>query len=65
MNHLLWGKVLERFPKLPKERECITEKTMRDAARQSYYERLLAELEKTDRTGADQLPLANNGTAIG
>lgn len=34
---------MERFPKIPKELTCRTEKMMRDEARRSYYETLVKE----------------------
>ena len=36
----LWSKVMERFPKIEKERTCITEREFRQAARLSYYKTL-------------------------
>lgn len=39
----LWQIVLTRFPKWEKERTCKMERTMRDAARESYYNRLVNE----------------------
>lgn len=44
----LWAIVMERFPKLEKERSCKMEKTMRDAARESYYKRLVKEKNGKD-----------------
>lgn len=37
--------VFARFPKLPKERTCKTEKSFRDAARESYRNRLINDLQ--------------------
>lgn len=37
----LWTKVMEKYPKLPKERTCRLEREMRNEARKCYYEKLL------------------------
>ena len=36
----LWALVMERFPKLETERRCNLERMAREAARQSYFNRL-------------------------
>lgn len=36
----IWSKVMERFPKIDKERTCNTEREFRQAARLSYYKTL-------------------------
>jgi hypothetical protein len=41
--------VRERFPKLVSEWSCATEKRMRDAARASYREKLLHELQRQEK----------------
>ena len=43
----VWAIVMERFPKLEKERTCRLEKELRDAARMSFYKRLYDELRTT------------------
>ena len=53
----LWAIVMIRFPKLEKERTCRMERTMRNAARESYYKRLLSEQQ------AKVTVLANVGEA--
>ena len=56
-DQVLWDIVMKRFPKWEKERTCKMERTMRDAARQSYYNRLVNEqrelLEKLGEAKAD------------
>ena len=42
--HIIHTLVMERFPKLPTERGCITEKRMRDAAREAYRTRLINDI---------------------
>ena len=44
--------VMQRFPKLQTERSCITEKRMREAAREAYRKRL------TDDVKAEKILLA-------
>ena len=38
-------RVYERFPKIDMERRCATEKRMREAARNSYRQTLINELQ--------------------
>ena len=38
--------VMERFPKWEKERTCRMERSMRNAARESYYKRLVNERKR-------------------
>ncbi len=40
--------VRERFPRLPSEWSCITEARMRDAARESYRQRLIDEFRRAE-----------------
>lgn len=42
--HIINTLVMARFPKLPTERGCITEKRMRDAAREAYRTRLINDI---------------------
>ena len=42
--HIINTIVMARFPKLPTERGCITEKRMRDAAREAYRTRLINDI---------------------
>ena len=42
----IWAKVMERFPKIDKERTCRTEREMRQMARESYYQTLLNERKR-------------------
>jgi hypothetical protein len=42
--HIIHSLVMARFPKLPTERGCITEKRMRDAAREAYRTRLIHDI---------------------
>jgi len=42
--HIIHLLVMARFPKLPTERGCITEKRMRDAAREAYRTRLINDI---------------------
>ena len=42
--HIIHTLVMARFPKLPTERGCITEKRMRDAAREAYRTRLIHDI---------------------
>ena len=42
--HIINTLVMTRFPKLPTERGCITEKRMRDAAREAYRTRLINDI---------------------
>ena len=42
--HIIHSLVMTRFPKLPTERGCITEKRMRDAAREAYRTRLINDI---------------------
>lgn len=39
----LWQRVMERFPKIDKERTCRMEREMRNSARESFYARLINE----------------------
>jgi len=41
--------VMERFPKIPTERTCLTEFRMRKEVRESYKQRLLNEREAAKR----------------
>lgn len=50
----LWGKVMDRFPKIEKERTCRLEMEMRQQARMSYYKRLYDELRKTEILETDR-----------
>jgi hypothetical protein len=43
---LIWQSVMERFPKLDKERNCRMEREMRNQARESYYQKLLNEANR-------------------
>ena len=43
--HIIHTLVMARFPKLPTERGCITEKRMRDAAREAYRTRLINDIK--------------------
>ena len=52
--------VMTRFPKIPKERECRTEKAFRDAARESYYQKLLH--ESTRAGGQEELSMEDFDT---
>lgn len=45
-NFEIWKLVMQRFPKIEKERTCRTEKEMRDKARQSYYNTLYERFTK-------------------
>lgn len=56
----LWQIVLIRFPKWEKEKTCRMERTMREAARESMYKRLINErqaakavLDELGKTAAD------------
>lgn len=42
--HIIHSLVMARFPKLPTEPGCITEKRMRDAAREAYRTRLINDI---------------------
>ena len=42
--HIIHTLVRARFPKLPTQRGCITEKRMRDAAREAYRTRLINDI---------------------
>ena len=42
--HIIHTLVMARFPKLPTERGCITEKRMRDSAREAYRTRLINDI---------------------
>lgn len=42
----IWALVMERFPKLEKERSCRLEREMRNKARESYYKRLYEQKAK-------------------
>jgi len=42
--HIIHTLVMARFPKLHTERGCITEKRMRDAAREAYRTRLINDI---------------------
>jgi hypothetical protein len=37
---------MTKYPKIPEERNCIIEKRLRDAARQSYYQKLLSRYQQ-------------------
>jgi hypothetical protein len=39
----LWTIVMIKYPKIPQERTCLTEKKFRELARESYYSKLLRE----------------------
>lgn len=45
-NPTLWAEVMTKYPKIPEERNCIIEKRLRDAARQSYYQKLLSRYQQ-------------------
>lgn len=47
LNPEIWAKVMERFPKLEKERTCRLEKELRDSARMSFYKRLYEQYSET------------------
>jgi hypothetical protein len=53
--------VMARFPKTKKEYECRTERVFREAARKSYYEKLL--LRRMD--GEKKLSVENADTTVG
>jgi hypothetical protein len=42
----IWEAVMEKYPKWPKEKTCLTEKRMRDEARMCYKKKLINELER-------------------
>ena len=50
MEHQIWALVMQKYPKLPEERNCIIEKRLRDAAREEYYKKLLFGLRQADDT---------------
>jgi hypothetical protein len=39
----LWQMVMARYPKLENERKCALERNLRNAARQSYLQKLINE----------------------
>jgi hypothetical protein len=43
----LWEKVMDRFPKLEKERTCRLERELRQQARMSFYKRLYEQYSET------------------
>jgi len=51
----LWQMVMARYPKLENERKCELERRLRNAARQSYFEKL-----KNERAGK-AIILGNGG----
>lgn len=42
----IWLQVMQRFPKIEKERTCRYERELRNQARESYYNRLYAAKSK-------------------
>ena len=44
----LWQIVLTRFPIWEKERTCKMERTLREAARESYYNKLVNERKREE-----------------
>lgn len=48
LDYNIWAKVMERFPKLEKERTCRMEREMRQQARMSYYNRLYEQSRKSE-----------------
>jgi hypothetical protein len=58
-NEEIWAIVMERFPKLPTERTCITEHRLRNEVRHSYKMRLY------DERSAAQRILEKGGTTSG
>jgi hypothetical protein len=42
----IWEAVMDKYPKWPKEKTCLTEKRMRDEARMCYKNKLINELER-------------------
>ena len=45
----IWEYVMEKYPKWPKEKTCLTEKRMRDEARKCYKNKLINELERAKK----------------
>lgn len=45
----IWEMVMQRFPKIPTERTCITEQRMRNEVRHSYKMRLYDERQAAQR----------------
>ncbi len=56
--HIIHTLVMARFPKLPTERNCITEKRMRDAAREAYRTRLINDITAKKIVLAEMAPAA-------
>lgn len=48
-NEQIWEMVMQRFPKIPTERTCITEQRMRNEVRHSYKMRLYDERQAAIR----------------
>lgn len=44
----LWLQVMQRFPRIDKEKTCRMEREMRNQARESYYKRLYDAKSKED-----------------
>ena len=55
MDNQLWDLVMIKYPKIPRELSCRTEKAFRDAARKSYYDKLLRQQQEQRDADADQL----------
>lgn len=55
IERLVWQAVMKRFPKIEQERTCMIERRAREAARNSYYNRLINDPEAKKRI------LAENG----
>ena len=58
-DYEIWEIVMQRFPKIPTERTCITEHRMRNEVRHSYKMRLYDERQSAQRL------LEKGGTAQG
>ena len=55
MDNQLWDLVMIKYPKIPRELSCRTEKAFRDAARKSYYEKLLRQQQEQGTPDGDEL----------
>lgn len=64
MNYEIWKLVMQRFPKIEKERTCRMEKEMRDKARQSYYNTLYERFTKESILAEERSDNAEFGTEI-
>lgn len=60
----IWKIVMERFPKIEKERTCRMEKEMRDKARQSYYDRLYEQYSKESILEEERSNNAESGKEV-